>query len=197
MTGDEEAEADQARRNEIMPTDPDSRFLGLPMGSRPHGIDPNAFPGRPGDVPEPGPGDTPDRILPMNQIGQPLGRAAMEDARQLHKQLVALTVGKIGEVLGALAALNTTLQLAEGRIAEVEMHMVAATTLCAAAVGSVDGLPQAGRDMAAQLRLAARTVSAEENLLRSRVIGLRAVQKAMYQQLTIAGDRGRVYGASI
>lgn len=194
----QEAEADQRQRNKALPTDPASGFLGMPLGGRRHGVDPDAFPPRRGDPGAPDEDWKPKpKTLPMDQVGQPLGRAAMENARDTHRQLVLLTISKIDEVQGALARLNTTLQLAEGRINEIGMHAAAAGSLCTVAIGHAAGdLPAEGQAMAANLILAAHTVG-DPNTLRNHLTMLQATSNAMYQQLAAAVEHGRNYAASL
>lgn len=194
----QEAEADQVQRNKALPTDPASGFLGMPLGARRHGVDPDAFPPRRGDPGAPEEDWKPKpKTLPMDQVGQPLGRAAMENARDTHRQLVLLTISKIGEVQAALARLSTMTQLVEGMVNEVGVHMIAANSLCTVAIGGAKGdLPSDGQAMAANLLLAAGMVS-EPNRLREKLVALQATTNTIYQQLAAASEHGRTYAGQL
>lgn len=193
----QEAEADQRQRNKVMPTDPATRFQGWPMGSRPHGVDPTAFPPRAGDPGAPEEDWKPkETVLPPTQIGQPLGRAAMEDARSTHAALVNLTLNKIDETQGALANLTSMLHLVDGKVSEVAVHMATSMALCTAAIGSGHGINDAGREMASNLALAAAGET-PDGTLRQHLAALQAATAATYTLLAQAVDRGRAYADTI
>lgn len=153
---------DQARRNLDMPTDPDSRFLGFPLGKREHGIDPTAFPARRGDPGAPDKDWKPEpKILPMTQIGQPLGRAAMDNAHATTKQLLALTEGKMDEALGALGRIPDVADILDGIVTMVAVHVDAAAALAQATVGSGEGAPASAGEMVSHIQRAQAKASVE------------------------------------
>lgn len=140
---------EQARRNEDLPKHP---FIGFPLGGHPYEPTPEAFPGRPADAREPGPGDKPDKQLPMNQIGYPLGRAAMENAHAVTRNLLALTTMKVEEAAAVLHKFKGVVDILEGLANELAVHTEAAAALCTATVGMGDDAPPSASVLANNLQ---------------------------------------------
>lgn len=192
------ADEDQARRNTDMPTDPDSRFLGFPVGRR-HPVGDMEFPGRPADSEDmgPQPGDKPRWKPPMNMLtgeSGPLGRAAMDNAHATTKELLLLTLSKLVECANAVGRVSAMVEQLDGVVNEVSTHAEAASALCASTVGYGDGAPEAAGRLAGHVQDVRVRASVEHGgELISAVTGLNHVVHGILESLAGAATAGEDY----
>lgn len=124
------------------PLDPsdlaDAERGGVSFGAGPDRPVEEYYPGRPADAPEPGPGEPPAVTLPLDApiTLTPLGRTAMDNAREQLLALISATIEQVGQAQDALAKLTSQLDAADGYTAVIEQEIAAAEALLNMTIGS-------------------------------------------------------------
>lgn len=190
---------EQGRRNKVMPTDPATGFLGFPLGKRPHGVDGTAFPPRAGDPGAPEEEWKPQpKTLPMDQIGEPLGRAAVSNAHATTRQLLTLTEQKLDEAIGALGKLPDICDVLDGIVTQVSVHIDAAAALATATVGDGIGAPIAAHAMVAHIRDAKAKASIEDGgELQAALVLFVRTSTEITQMIAAAQTQAQAYHATL
>lgn len=113
------------------------------------------FPGRPADAPEPGPGEAPTALPPMDIGGGHLGRAGMDNARDQLRGMISMTISAIDRAQAHVARIIASVEMIEGLAVTCETQADAALSLARASVGS-DNIPEEAQRMLAELTNAHR-----------------------------------------
>jgi len=151
------------------------------------------FPGRPADAPEPGVGDEPAAKLPLDQIGQPLGKAHAMSTLEQHLAMLAATRRKIGEAQEAVAIAIAGLETLEAATAQLGPHCDAAAALADATVGILSA-PSDAVLMRANLAAAKETATGADSIVQATGL-VRARLMAIAGSLASASSRAETYAA--
>ena len=152
------------------------------------------FPGRPTDAGEPGAGDAPVAPVPAGVGGEPMtGRGAMADnSHSTTRGLAELAVNQMGQTQDLLARITNAIDEAEAISIAVQSQVRSVQGLVTACVGTGEGAPASGEQMAEQTMLAVDTIAGDNNIL----IALRVAKsrvEAAHQQINAAVEHGRTY----
>lgn len=194
-------EIEQAERNKALPTDPDTRFLGVPMGRHPYVPDPANFPERRGDPGEPDKAWKPEATAPPvpatddERYGQDLGRAAVDAANEQAKALVRLAINKVSEAETATNQIREHLAMIESLAVVLATNVDAAMALARAAVGSSGGDTKAGQDFMAFLLKVFGIASGESNKLLAAAAPASQYEGEASRSLAGAREAGEQYVA--
>jgi hypothetical protein len=152
------------------------------------------FPGRPADAPEPGVGEAPAVKLPLNQIGQPLGKAGEMSTQETHVAMIEAARAAIGEAQETLAVTLSALETIENAVGLLPPKVTAAHALVHAAVGNGENLPEVAINMRANVTAALDTTTGEGSVAHA-VLLVRSRVSTLAAQLSAASDNGQSYAA--
>lgn len=151
------------------------------------------FPGRPADAPEPGVGERPAGRPAMDLGGGFLGRAAMENARDQLRGLIALTIDQMASAQDTLARMTGLVDSLVALTSVVGENLRSANATANAAIGTGPSLPPSAEQLRAQL------IAALESGTPSRTGMLSAMRvqiELTYSQLAAGIEAAREYQAS-
>lgn len=148
------------------------------------------FPGRPADAPEPGVGERPAGRAPLDIGGGFLGRAAVENARDQLRALLAMTISHMGMAQDTLARITGMIDSVAALRETVASNLQATQGLVSAAIGTGTDAPEQAQVMQAQLARAMETVTSDGMTMALRV----QVEKA-FSEIAAAVQAAEEYRA--
>jgi hypothetical protein len=152
------------------------------------------FPGRPGDAPEPGPGEKPTQNVPLDIGGGALGRSQMDNARDQLHHLTGAAITEIGRLQDTLARATATLDIAEGLIDSALIQAESSMALIRAAVGGAGGaLPDSAQKLVQQGVVGSSTLSDSADGVKASLLLTKERVRSAYASWQAAVDAGRDY----
>jgi hypothetical protein len=122
------------------------------------------FPGRPADAPEPNPGERPEMLPSWELGGGHLGGSAVDNSHSTTQGLVGLAINQMGLTQDLLARVTSALDEAEAVAVASESQIRTVQSLVMAAVGTGEGAPPSGEQMAEHTALAVDTISGDASV---------------------------------
>jgi hypothetical protein len=172
---------------------------GLSLGVGPDRPSGEFFPGRPGDAPEPGPGEAPVETVPWDApiTGETLGRRNVDNARDQLQALLAAVVEQAAQGQETLAKATAMVESLGSYRAAAEQAVIATESLVGIAVGMSSELPQSAQEMRASILLAKDRLSAETGELNASLSRAQDLISDVFGDLNAAIESARTFAASV
>lgn len=170
---------------------------GVSLGAGPDRPVDEFYPGRPADAPEPGPGEPPAAFVPLNIGGEHLGRAAVDNARDQLRGLLAAVIEQSGQGQDTLAKATAMTDSIEAYRIAAEQAVESASSLAAVAVGQDSGVPQAAHDMQAALLVCKDRLTAQGGELNAALARVRELIADVHRELGVAAKAAQDYAAQV
>lgn len=155
------------------------------------------YPGRPADAPEPGPGDPPAERVPLDIGGEHLGRAAVDNARDQLRGLMAAVIEQTGQGQDTLAKATAMIDSVTAYRLASEQAVVAAEGLMNVAVGLSSDLPESAQNARAAILTAKDRLTAQGGELHAAVERVRELIADVHRELGVAATEARNFAASV
>jgi len=168
---------------------------GYAVGAGPDRPIDEFYPGRPADAPEPGPGDPPAERVPLDIGGEHLGRAAVDNARDQLRQLLAAVIEQSGQAQEVLAKATAMTDSVSAYRMAAQQAMTSAESLMNVAIGQGADVPQPAQDMRAAVLTVKDQLADQGGTIVAALEKLREEIATTYQEIGAAAESAREYAA--